>query len=51
MAPLPKELDKLHWQRQRDEELAWLSQATGMTPDEIEADLAAPDPHAQEVSG
>jgi len=41
--PLPKHLNKVYLAQEREAELAWLSEMTGMTPEEVEADLSRPD--------
>ena len=46
MDELPQYLDKTYYAKRRAIEMESLSQLTGMTPAEIDADLSAPDKHA-----
>jgi len=51
MNTLPDKLSRTHWQEKHQREVTRLTEITGMTAEEVEADLSAPDPHAISKTG
>jgi hypothetical protein len=43
-------LSKTHWEQARREELATLAEMTGLSADEIDASMSAPDHWAEEAT-
>ena len=41
-------LSKTYWERRKAAEDAWVTEVTGMTAAEVEADLGAPDHYVEE---